>query len=473
MKAEEYLKTLTDQIRCKMAREVVRDELLAHIEDQKAAFLSEGMEQEEAEEAAVREMGDPVETGNEMDRIHRPRMAWGMIALIAVLSITGYVIQKLMEAKVMDAGGYGWMGARNLLFVIVGLLVMIGVCFVDYTRIGIYAKEIMAAADVLLFGAVMFGANVINGAGNYIILPVVGYITIEYLALLTVPVYAAVLYAYRGQGYRAVAKGILWMVPPVWLTLRIPRVTTAMTLALSFLIILAVAVWKNWFRLSRWKTLAGIFAAAVGIPAAGIAYYWFFGAAYQQERLRYLLMDPSESGAGYVTVVIRQLLEGSRVAGEGSASLDASQIPVFQELVLSGVIAYYGIFAALIFAGLLAFLLMRFLKISLAQRNQLGMLMGVGCSVLFLTETAFYLLTNLGVIYIGSFCPFLSYGGTGTMVTYVLLGLLLSIYRYQNTAPERKRVLFFPSLMYNNRKASVKESRQNERENYEKTSGWN
>ena len=38
MKAEEYLSVLTDQMRCKMAREAVRDELLCHIEDQKAAF---------------------------------------------------------------------------------------------------------------------------------------------------------------------------------------------------------------------------------------------------------------------------------------------------------------------------------------------------------------------------------------------------------------------------------------------------
>ena len=71
MRAEEYLTILTDQIWCRMAREDVRKELLCHIEDQKAAFLSE------AEEAAVREMGDPVETGNELDRIHRPKMAWG------------------------------------------------------------------------------------------------------------------------------------------------------------------------------------------------------------------------------------------------------------------------------------------------------------------------------------------------------------------------------------------------------------
>ena len=29
-------------------------------------------------------------------------------------------------------------------------------------------------------------------------------------------------------------------------------------------------------------------------------------------------------------------------------------------------------------------------------------------------------------------------GGTGMVMTYIMLGLLLSIYRYQNTAPERK-----------------------------------
>lgn len=444
MKAEEYLKTLTDQIRCKMAREAVRDELLAHIEDQKAAYLSEGMEQEEAEEAAVREMGDPVETGNEMDRIHRPMMAWGMIALIAVLSIAGYVVQKLIETKVIEAGGYGWLGPKNRLFLIAGLVIMMGVCFWDYTRIGKYAREIMIAADILIFAGITFFALMLNGAANFIWLPGIGSVTIDALLLLTVPLYAGVLYAYRGQGYRAVGKGVLWMIPPVWLALRIPRLTTAVTLALSFVVILAIAVWRNWFRISRKKTLAGIFAAAVIAPVVVGAYYWFFGAAYQQERLRAILTDPNECGAGYAVGIIRQLLGDSRIAGPGNISLEASQVPVFQEFVLSGVIAYYGILAAVIFVGAMLFLLMRFLKISLGQRNQLGMLMGAGCSVLFLVEAAFYLLGNLGVSYIGTFCPFLSYGGTGTMVTYILLGLLLSIYRYQNTAPERKSAARMP-----------------------------
>ena len=61
MRAEEYLTILTDQIRCRMARKAVREEIRCHIEDQTAAFLSEGMEQAEAEEAAVRKSGSPPE----------------------------------------------------------------------------------------------------------------------------------------------------------------------------------------------------------------------------------------------------------------------------------------------------------------------------------------------------------------------------------------------------------------------------
>lgn len=121
MRSEEYLTILTDQIRCRMAREDVRKELLCHIENQKAAFLSEGMEAAEAEEAAVREMGDPVETGNELDRIHRPKMAWGMIALIAVLSIVGYLAQYLLQEKWIAAGGTGMV----MTYMMLGLLLSI------------------------------------------------------------------------------------------------------------------------------------------------------------------------------------------------------------------------------------------------------------------------------------------------------------------------------------------------------------
>lgn len=212
MRAEEYLTILTEQIRCRMARGAVREEFLCHIEDQKAAFLSEGMEQAEAEEAAVREMGDPVETGNELDRIHRPKMAWGMIALIAVLSIVGYLVQYLLQEKWIAAGGEGGAGpSGSIPYMIAGLAVMIGVCLADYTRIAVRARELL----ILMFlffavGPIFFSVSV-NGSMNWIEIPLAGTFTLSYVQFLTVPLYAAVLYRYRGQGYSALLKAVLWM----------------------------------------------------------------------------------------------------------------------------------------------------------------------------------------------------------------------------------------------------------------------
>ena len=51
------------------------------------------------EEAAVLEMGDPVEVGVEMDRIHRPKMAWKMIGLIAILNLAGIVLMYLIRTN--------------------------------------------------------------------------------------------------------------------------------------------------------------------------------------------------------------------------------------------------------------------------------------------------------------------------------------------------------------------------------------
>lgn len=85
MDRRNYMKLLTEQIRCKRALPLVTRELELHIEEQKEDFLAEGMTEREAEEAAVREMGDPVTVGVEMDRIHRPKMNWRLIFGIGVV----------------------------------------------------------------------------------------------------------------------------------------------------------------------------------------------------------------------------------------------------------------------------------------------------------------------------------------------------------------------------------------------------
>ena len=75
--------------------------------------------------------------------------------------------------------------------------------------------------------------------------------------------------------------------------------------------------------------------------------------------------------------------------------------------------------------------------------------MGTGCAVVFLIEILLCFMNNMGIIYAENYCPFLMNGGSGMVVSYLLMGIVLSIFRYQNTAPERR----YPENRYAREKA--------------------
>ena len=96
MNRNEYLEIVAAQVRCKRAVPYLKEELADHIEDQKEAYIANGMNPFEAEVAAVREMGDPVETGMQLDRVHKPKMEWKLVAGVCLMSIIGIWIQLLI-----------------------------------------------------------------------------------------------------------------------------------------------------------------------------------------------------------------------------------------------------------------------------------------------------------------------------------------------------------------------------------------
>ena len=399
MRREEYLYTLTEQIRCKMARGTIEQEINDHIEDQKAEFLSEGMSQTEAEEAAVREMGDPVEVGLEMDRIHRPTMAWGMIALIVGLSIAGYLLRSVMYQTVLgieqSAGktedlfcvgaSSSWHISLELPALLLGLVLMIGICYMDYTRIAVYAKPILIAYQVLLFIGLQVAGVKMNGSTRFIRMPF-GNIVLNLIDLLwlTIPLFAAVLYSYRGQGYRGILKAILWMIiPSYFLIKRCQSLIAAMILEVVYCVAMAAAVYKGWFQVCKKAVLTGIGVVVVLIPVLLAGGIWCFGMAYQKERIA-AIFSIGDYAVDFPRVnMIREMISGSS-AFHGN--------PQFKELLkyvdgsvhlLASVVAAYGILAGILLVLCLVILIFRFAKISLNQKNQLGMVMGTGCTALF------------------------------------------------------------------------------------------
>lgn len=95
---KDYAQSVCDQIRWKKAKRVISEEIENHLIDQKNAYLAEGMNEEAAAAETIRQMGDPVQIGTELDRVHRPKPAWSMIFLTAAILLLGVGI-KLFVTK--------------------------------------------------------------------------------------------------------------------------------------------------------------------------------------------------------------------------------------------------------------------------------------------------------------------------------------------------------------------------------------
>lgn len=87
MKTDMYLKALTKRIESSKMRKEIMREYQDHIEDCKEALMEAGMGEEEAEEEAVRQMGDPAEAGREMNRLYRDVLDLGMVLWFLGMSI--------------------------------------------------------------------------------------------------------------------------------------------------------------------------------------------------------------------------------------------------------------------------------------------------------------------------------------------------------------------------------------------------
>ena len=95
---EAFIGAVAAEIRWKKARPVLTEEIRTHLLDQRDAYAAQGMTEDAAQAEAVRQMGDPVALGTDLDRIHRPRPQWGLLALaLALVALAGPALGAAVE----------------------------------------------------------------------------------------------------------------------------------------------------------------------------------------------------------------------------------------------------------------------------------------------------------------------------------------------------------------------------------------
>ena len=420
---EEYLNNLLDQIRCRKAHAAIREELESHISDQIEDNMKAGMTREEAEKAAVCDMGDPVTTGISLDQIHRPKMARQIIVLMAVIMFAGVLIHWMMGAPVA------------CMQTISGFCLMFFICHLDYTRIAAIAKVI--AAGIILVGiyALFFGVRF--GGNIWVASLLLLRISMFSFLMLYVPVYGAILYSYYGEGYKGLVKAALWAVPPLFIALMMSSLTLFLILSVCMISLLVLAVVKKWFQVKQKRVVIG--AAILVLAITGILQ--IANAPYQMDRIRNFLAGDVESN--YVTKVLKNCFTGSILIGKGVEELKTTLPDYNNSFILAYLTGTYGYIICTAVCAVLVLLIVAIFSIVFRQKNQLGMMMGFGSGMILFTNIAINLLENFGILPTSqTFLPFFSKGGSCMYVCYILMGVILSVYRYKDVysvhLPKRK-----------------------------------
>ena len=442
---ETYLEKLLSQIRCKKARPYIAEEIRDHIECQIADNLSEGMTYEEAEKNAVADMGDPVEVGISLDRIHKPKIAWRLLVIVGILSLLGILIQQsilrqpgFQELETWRQEVYRYTTEGFVSCIVIGFLLMCVIYFLDYTLIAKYSRFI--GGVILILGGLRlagFGGLDVNGIRNWI-----GFgwfrISVTSLMMFYVPIYGAILYKYRDGGVFALCKATLWLILPIFITSRLPSLGVAAIMMVSMLMELTVAAWKGWFQLPVKKTIIGMWLFFTAAPALllTVKYAFHMLESYQEARIRSYFTASGD--ANYMTSMLHKFNQNILLWGNSGKDV-VGGLPEFnQDYIFSYILNSYGLLAGIFVAALLAALVVFMFGTSVRQKNELGTVMGFGCGMIILLNISLNFAGIFGWIPLTStFLPFLSVGRNNILLCYALVGIILSIYRYKDVYPKK------------------------------------
>ncbi|WP_019849600.1 FtsW/RodA/SpoVE family cell cycle protein [Desulfitobacterium sp. PCE1] len=421
-KFADYLETVRQQIRWKRAQTYVLEEIENHLADQKDAFQRDGFDEETATIKAIAEMGDPVVVGEQLDRTHRPKPDWPLLAMTAMLIILGLSLQFIVGTDINNGME---MFYRQATWVGLAVIVFLVAYFLDFTIVGKYSLIIYLLLIAITLGDYWFFG--VRAAG---------YNTVIYPLLLFPTIFAGLVYRMRNEGYWGLAFCGASVIVPVFLILLIHNSTVLFLIGTSCLIILTVAIAKGWFNVRKLYALLMLYLSSAVIFLT--MFFMMINQDYVRIRLQ-LALNPSSDpmGVGYMPTLIRRLLLHSQLFGEGLPVTDYGQYPIAK--ILPGIntdflLTYltYEFGWILLIGILLVFVafIVRSVIISKRQKSVLSQLVSLAIILTFAIQFLTFVASNLGFLLFGPVSlPLISYGGRALLINMCLIGFLLSIFR--------------------------------------------
>lgn len=423
---QDYARLVSSQLRWAQARPQVEREMLTHLCDQREALIRAGLEPEAATAESLRQSGDPVTIGGELDRVHRPRTPWSLFVLTGVLLLAGLALRLWLGFSYEEMGLTPIVvaGSRPMASTVIALLLgggcLLGAYFLDFSLIGRHPLLVYLG---LLLLALVPNFGLISGFGHSLL----------YSPPLYPLAYAALLYYLRGRGYLGVCLALLGMLPPLACSLLVAPAAGLALFCPAALVLLLTAVAKGWFGVNRWRSLALVAAAALAGAALMACYLLTWPYIWERIIVAAFLPQLYPWNEGFLALTIRDLIAGAQWLGPSQWPVSAASAVAYyfdSELMLTWLIHSRGwLVFALLMAVFAAFFYCGF-RLCGRQRNILGLLTSLSVLLGLALQTLFYVSANLGWPLVNSFAlPLVSDGNNALVVNMALIGVMLSAFR--------------------------------------------
>ncbi|MFA2809025.1 FtsW/RodA/SpoVE family cell cycle protein [Bacillus mycoides] len=413
-KGERFLSEVTNHIKSKEAKSFVATELEFHLKQAKNTWIEKGLSEEIAENKAVEQMGSPIKLGQELNKLHKPKVDWFLIILLVAAMGLGFL-------PIIALGHTNDLLMNKVISVILGIATAIGMMLLDYRKLERIGWLFYTIGILILLAIKCFPTISVNGEA----LIKIGPLTID--CLMTIPFFFLAWASFFNNSRLKFMHLLMLYVFSLYLF------STTSILVPIFIYITMVFVMLWWSKLG--KKTAWLITILPILPF--VIKDLFSWSAVKEYRIARILgfLNP-EHDLWYL-----RLKEAMSSAGWFGTYGNIKSIPAAHtDFVFASLTYYYGYVLALILVLILSLFAVRIMTISYRINDGYGKLLLVGGVTLFVV----HFICNVGMILgilprVSISLPFISYGLIPTLFHAFIMGIVLSVYRRKDMSFRMKK----------------------------------
>jgi rod shape determining protein RodA len=317
----------------------------------------------------------------------------------------------------------GWdLFTQQIFFLSLGLIFMVGLSLINYRQLKGANVILYLIGIVLLIVVYLFGDE-IQGSSRWLNLGFFNLQPSEIFKVILVISLASFFVSLKEIKFNQIITGFIIALIPTILVILEPDLGTSLMYIFIFLAMLLAT------KIDRIYLFIISMIALVTMPIA-----WFFVLAdYQKSRIVSFLYPGSDPfGSGYNVLQSTIAIGSGGISGKGLGHGSQSQLNFLPsqhtDFIFATIGEELGFWGASLVLILLAGLLIKIIATYSKCSDDFGKYLTIGFFTIFLVQIFVNIGMNIGIMPVtGIPLPFISYGGSSLLTSYIMIGIIQSI----------------------------------------------